>query len=232
MRRPVLRSERGKRRNCFDLRRSPHGFGKGEGRTVGVARRESTLPEEEHLQHAVILPSLFWNRTRADFYAVTSGFSADGIGFRSATVPAAAERLTCNIRHVGSLEVRIVRTGTNAFTVRPTGGRRRNAALARTLVALARSQDERAERPRMHPRIVPLQTDLRVALDDGSVLSGRLVDVSASGAAVRLDVPIAAGARIRLGSTEAVVIRTYDNGIGASFLTPFDPGAVDEHLVL
>lgn len=184
------------------------------------------------MQQAVILPSLCWSRTHADFYAVTGGLSPQGITFRSATVPGKGDRLTCSIRHVGSIEVQVVETGINTFTVKPTGGRRRSAMLVRTLVDLAQQQDHSTERQRVHPRIVPTRIDLRITMEDGSILSGRLVNVSASGAAVQIDIPIAAGTAIRLGSTDAVVVRTYENGIGASFRTPFDPVEVNESLVL
>lgn len=184
------------------------------------------------IQRPVILPSLCWNRRHADFYAVTSSVSSHGIAFRSATVPGRGDVLTCSIRYVGSIEVRIVETGRHSFTVKPTAGRRRSTALVRTLVELARIQEYPPERHRAQPRIVPLQVAVSVAMEDGSILSGRIANVSATGVALHVGIPIAPRTRIRVGSTEAVVVRTYDNGIGASFRTPFDPIEVNESLVL
>lgn len=62
---------------------------------------------------------------------------------------------------------------------------------------------------------MPLQIAVRAALQDGSILSGRIADMSATGARPSCRHPDHPGTRIRVGSTEAVVVRADDNGIGA-----------------
>lgn len=58
------------------------------------------------------------------------------------------------------------------------------------------------------------------------MLPGRLINVSASGAALALDHTLASGARITIGGTTAQVVRIFRDGIGAAFAFPLDPAQV------
>ncbi|TFZ55420.1 PilZ domain-containing protein [Methylorubrum sp. Q1] len=176
--------------------------------------------------HTVFLPALCWGRRQPDFYAVTQDLSRAGITFRSASEPAVDEPLTCSIRYVGQVEARVVSSGDNLFAVRLMASRQRTAEVARALLALAREQGRTFEAARAHPRINPARKDVLVTLEDGRVLPGRLINISASGAALALDHTLSRGARITIGGTAAQVVRIFRDGIGAAFASPLDPGQV------
>ncbi|GJE63647.1 hypothetical protein LNAOJCKE_0844 [Methylorubrum aminovorans] len=183
----------------------------------------------EHLTpdlYTVILPALCWSRRQPDFYAVTQDVSREGISFRSAAEPALDEQITCSIRYIGQVDARVVRTDDRLFLVRLKASRQRAAEVARTLLALSREQERTLQPARAHPRISPDRKDVLVTLEDGRVLPGRLINVSASGAALALDHTLSAGASITIGSTAAQVVRIFRDGIGAAFAFPFDPGQV------
>ncbi len=71
-----------------------------------------------------------------------------------------------------------------------------------------------------------------MTLEDGRVLPGRLINVSASGAALALDHTLASGARITIGATAAQVVRIFRDGIGAAFAFPLDPAQVHAEIRL
>lgn len=176
--------------------------------------------------HTVFLPALCWSRRQPDFYAVTQDLSRAGITFRSAAEPAVEEQLTCSIRYIGQVEARVVRTDDKLFVVRLMVSRQRAAEIARTMLALAREQGRTFEAGRVHPRINPTRKDVLVTLGDGSVLPGRLINVSASGAALALDHTLTRGTSITIGGTAAEVVRVFRDGIGAAFANPLDPAQV------
>jgi PilZ domain len=180
----------------------------------------------------VFLPALCWSRRQADFYAVTQDLSPDGITFRSASEPAVDESLTCSIRYIGQVETRVVSVDDNLFVVRLMTSRQRAAEVARTMLALSREQGRSFESARAHPRINPARKDVLVTLEDGRVLPGRLINVSASGAALALDHTLASGARITIGATAAQVVRIFRDGIGAAFAFPLDPAQVHAEIRL
>jgi hypothetical protein len=183
-------------------------------------------------RHKVILPALCWNRGRADFYAVTEDVSPDGIHFRSALVPHVDEDLTCSIRHIGQVEGTVIRVSTQAFVIRVRARPKTAAGIARDLMHLARQQVPAAEPARVHPRVIPLKTDIAVQLACGRILRAKLLNVSASGAAVYLDEPIELGAPLRIGRTWARIARQFERGVGATFEVPLDPRDVSERIVL
>ncbi|WP_019906689.1 PilZ domain-containing protein [Methylobacterium sp. 77] len=183
-------------------------------------------------RYKVILPALCWNRNRPDFYAVTDDLSFDGIRFKSSVVPSVNERLTCSIRHAGSLEAIVVRAEAEAFAVRVLSADHPLGLVVQSLLDLAKSQNPPPVVTRIDPRIVPDKQDVLVTTEAGSMLPGRLINISASGAAVSMEEPLEVGTLITIGRTRARVARRFENGIGAAFLSPFRHDAVGPHVVL
>ena len=81
---------------------------------------------------------------------------------------------------------------------------------------------------RRHERMVPFMRRTLLRLPDGQEIIAKIRDVSLSGAGIETEVRPDAGEQIMIGSRPAVVVRHFDGGIGAEFVTPFVPGALDE----
>ena len=187
-------------------------------------------------RRAVVLPALCWGRGRPDFYAVTVDLAPDGLRLRSSVVPALEEALACNIRHVGRLDVTVIRIEGRAFDVRVhglgRGTRSGPGAVAKRLLFLAEQQRPAPEPTRVQPRLVPLRTAVAVTLDDGRSVPATILNLSASGVALSLGAAPEPGATITVGRTPARVARRFAAGIGAAFLVPLDPDTVSERAVL
>ncbi|KQT56219.1 pilus assembly protein PilZ [Methylobacterium sp. Leaf456] len=183
-------------------------------------------------RHALILPALCGSRQHSDFYAVTEDITAQGIGFRSSVVPEIDARITCSISFVGTIETRVVANGPSSFGVRLSVPRERAVEIARTLVELARGQDHQLGAVRRHKRITPRRRDVLVTLGDGGVVPGRIVNVSASGAAVFLARPVPLGASVTLGLTAGRVVRLFTDCIGVAFDDALDPARLDSDIRL
>lgn len=183
-------------------------------------------------RYKVTLPALCWGRHRPNFYAVTDDLSLDGIRFKSSVVPAVDERLTCSIRHAGSLEAIVVRTETSAFAIRVLGANHPLGLVVQSLLSHAKSQNLPPLVMRALPRIVPERQDVLITTEAGSMRPGRVLNISASGVAVSMEEPLDVGTLIVIGRTRAKVARRFDNGIGAAFLKPLHEDAVGPHVVL
>ncbi|NEU13462.1 PilZ domain-containing protein [Methylobacterium sp. BTF04] len=181
-------------------------------------------------RYKVILPALCWGRGRGDFYAVTDNVSSEGIRFRSATAPSVDEELTCNIRHIGNLEGRVIQSADRTFVIRVVAKKHVIDDVARELLLLSEQQVPLVTR--VHPRITPDATEVEVALFDGRILPGKLLNVSASGAAFTVDAPLEIGTPIVIGRTPARIARRFETGLGAIFMTPFDPSVIDARIRL
>ena len=183
-------------------------------------------------RHPVILPALCarWNGT--EFHAVTVDMSTDGLKLRSATLPRPDEALTCHIRGVGAVESRVAWVGTCDFGVKVTGKDPAPGEVARRLIEMSRRQSRQSTVARVSPRIVPVHTAVQVTLEDGTRVVAQIINLSASGVALRLDASLAVGQSIVVGQQPATVARQNEHGIGAAFVEALDDGAVGEHTVL
>lgn len=180
----------------------------------------------------VILPALCWGRGRADFYAVTEELSSAGIRFRSSIIPFVEEALTCSIRHAGSVETIVLRTSPNSFTVRVLRADHPLGLVVQSLVSLGKAQNPPPIATRVHRRIVPNMRQVLVKTAVGTMLPGLIINISASGVAISLEESLDVGTLITVGRTKAKVARRFDDGIGASFLTPLHQDKVGPHVVL
>ena len=183
-------------------------------------------------RHVIVLPALCWNPRRPDFYAVTADVTGEGIRLRSSARLAAGEDLTCSIRHIGQLEVRINQVAGRDFVVGVRGGRATLNGLARQFITLARAQSVRPEPIRTHHRIVPAQKTVEITLECGLSLPGHVLNVSASGIGLLVDRALGLGETIRVGGRAARVARHFEHGIGAAFLEPLEPDAVHPAMTL
>lgn len=180
----------------------------------------------------VILPTLCWNQFRPDFYAITDDVSHHGIRFKSAVVPEVGEALVCSIRYAGSLETEVIRSGKQRFAVRILRAEYPLRLIAQNLVSLAQDQQVIPVAERTAPRIVPKEQDVVITTALGVMIPGRVLNISVSGVAVSLDETIEVGTLVLIGSTPAKVSRSFENGIGAAFLSPFHDGEVGPDVVL
>lgn len=151
---------------------------------------------------------------------------------RSATIPPVTAQLGCSIRGVGVMEIRVIRAGPHDFAVRVVGGGAASGQVVRNLVEMARLQAPPVEDVRICCRVVPDCKSVQVAMADGTSVSAQILNLSATGVALRLDAPLDVGQMIVVGRHQARIARRIDGGVGAAFLAPLDEAAVGEHTVL
>ena len=197
-----------------------------------MSQHETTIEHSTSPRRAVVLPAVCWGPGRPEFYAVTVDLAADGLRLKSAIVPAVKEDLACSIRHVGHFDMTVVRVNDQEFDVRVHGRRRGSGAVAKQLLLLAEQQRPAPEPMRIQPRIIPLQTAVAVTPDGRPTVPGTILNLSASGVALYLEVSLEPGTQITVGRKRAQVARQFANGVGALFMVPLDPLTVNERTTL
>lgn len=178
----------------------------------------------------VAIPAYCKVADQEGFYAVTADLSVHGVRLRAARIPRRGETVECRIRHVDPFEGRVVQVSTADFILKVGG--RSPGAVARQLLDASRLQLGTNEPIRVHRRIVPADRDVEISMQDGRAAPGEIVDISASGVAVRTGLRPDIGTILVLGATPAQVVRRFEGGFGAAFLRPFDPGEVHADLIL
>ena len=145
--------------------------------------------------------------------------------------PSPGTRILCHVSGLGAIEG-VVREGT------PGGCRLHLQATPRHAVRLAarmawhRRIAAGHEDQRGHGRIVPLRTEVGVRLACGSEVAGTILDLSATGAALRLPVRPDVGSRMVVGRRYATVARHIDDGVAVAFTLPLRPQDVTPEIEL
>ena len=131
------------------------------------------------------------------------------------------------IDEIGRLEATVGEAVTSGFAVtfQISGPRReRIASRIRVLRSLSPDDEEDDEiRHRRDPRHEPGSSASHLTLPDGRVYPCEVVDVSVSGAAVRIEVIPALGTSILLGKMRGRVVRYLESGVAIEFTRQVEP---------
>ncbi|WP_407519712.1 PilZ domain-containing protein [Methylobacterium oryzisoli] len=141
------------------------------------------------------------------------------------------DSVTIYLDNIGVLSGVITGVTPSGFSVAITVGAERRARIAARLDWHAARASGMAEQ-RSDTRIVPAETAVRVRLPDGGVMSGRLIDLSMTGAALAVAARPDLGATVTVGKRFATVVRHLDGGIAVTFKLPFRPETFNESVVL
>lgn len=128
----------------------------------------------------------------------------------------------CYLDAIGALPGRIGGGQPGGFVLHLSLSEARTARIAARLLWRVEQRGRTVEQ-RADPRIVPQHRAVVVRLPDGSVVEGRIDNLSKSGALVTpaAPVPLRVGAGVTLGKRHATVVRLQRDAIAVQFRLPF-----------
>ena len=133
-------------------------------------------------------------------------------------------RAVAYLEFVGRIEGLATRTDDDRLVVAMAAPEAKWDRLQRQFAILARMPIADRDELRGHRRIAVEVPDVEISLPNGLSVPGRIRDLSRSGAAVEVPVPVAVGERVVLGATRGHVARTLEGGFAVQFarLLPFE----------
>lgn len=157
------------------------------------------------------------------------GISLEGATFLTVQVPPTGQSLVAYLEEVGRVEATSADPVEGGFRVAfsLTGARRDR--LEQRLRWLAQKQGDESE-DRRHTRYEPRDSRSQITLPDGREYFCEVMDISLSGAAVKVDVMPSLGTHILLGKMRGRVVRYLDNGIGIEFVRPLERHQLEEQV--
>ena len=194
---------------------------------------EPTEAERRHdLRVEVSLLGRFMRSDRQEFDCESIDASPNGIAFSSDAGVQHGERIVAYLNQIGRIEGRVARTFPSGFAVQMTLPPAKREKLADQLTWLANRQSLGLPEDRRHERIAPRDRYTILRLANGREFTASLIDISISGAALRVDFQPPLGARVVVGSTQAQVVRHLDLGIAVEFMRPFPADDFSEDTTL
>lgn len=144
-------------------------------------------------------------------------------------VGGAGERVIAYIDHIGRVEGTITQVMDNGFEMQLGATDRKRDKLAAQLTWLANRTLGLPE-DRRHGRVAPRNPNARLTLPNGVNVSCRIIDLSASGAAVASDLRPELGTHIVLGKTSGRVVRHLDDGFAIEYTRLQHPDFLEENV--
>ncbi|NJR14064.1 MAG: DUF3488 domain-containing protein [Phyllobacteriaceae bacterium] len=155
-----------------------------------------------------------------DSTGVTDEMSPGDISFRSRSVCMPGEKVIAYLDHVGRIEGKVTRAGSDGFSAEIIASERKREKLAAQLTWLVNKHELDLPEDRRHDRAAVKAGAMSVVeMDDGRKYPCRLIDLSLSGAAVSLEIKPPLGTALRLGIKPGKVVRLFDDGVAIEFLT-------------
>ena len=142
------------------------------------------------------------------------------------------ERVIAYVDHLGRLEGQIARLLDNGFAMTVSATARKRDKLAAQLTWLANRQILNLPEDRRHGRFTPKNSRARLILPNGQNIGCRVIDLSASGAAVAVPselLPLV-GAAITLGKTPGRVVRHIEGGFAVEFSRLQHPDFIEDNV--
>jgi len=150
-----------------------------------------------------------------------TNLTVDGAIFITDQVPLGGQQIVAYIDDIGRVEaITADRVPDGIRVLFSLSGPRRDRFISR-LAWLAGKHATTAE-ARRHVRYEPKETSSSITLPDGRVYPCEVIDISLSGAAVKVAVVPSLGTYVTLGKMRGRVVRYLPTGIAIEFLRPLD----------
>jgi len=146
---------------------------------------------------------------RREFPCQVTDMSPGGMAVVAPVSGKIGERVIAYVDHVGRLEGAIARQFQNGFAMTVSATTRKRDKLAAQLTWLANRHILNLPEDRRHGRFTPRNPSARLILPNGLNVACRVIDLSASGAAVN--------ALVTLGQTTGRVVRHLEEGFAVEF---------------
>lgn len=157
--------------------------------------------------------------------------SLDGAIFITGQVPQGGTQVVAYIDDVGRVEALSADPVPGGFRVIFThAGGRRDRFAARLGWAQSKNENAASEQRRHFRYELPEKTS-HITLPDGRVYSCEVIDISLSGAAVKVDVMPSLGTHVMLGKMRGRIVRYHDTGVALEFVKPLNRAQLNDELV-
>lgn len=147
----------------------------------------------------------------------TIDISPAGLGVKATHSPSIGEPVIVYLDKIGRMEGTVVRVYDNGFALLLGGSDHKRDKLAAKIDHLKSRSEIGTQSERRDERVMPSITNSEVRLADGSVHPTQIVDISLSGAALKIDIRPTVGTRLTLAGMQGKVVRHLDDGIAMEF---------------
>jgi len=182
-----------------------------------------------HRRVPLTLLGRFMRANRHEYPCKLNDISVGGAAINAPVEVDAGERIVAYFDHLGGLEGHVVRVFEGGFAMQFKITAHKREKLAAQLTWLINRDVLSGIEQRRHARIPAEHRTQSVLLDSGETLVCEVIDVSISGASLKMDVRPPVGTTLTLGRLRGKVRRHHEQGIGVQFIDIQEPEALRRH---
>ena len=182
---------------------------------------ENDLSHDDRRQHQRVPVNMLGRYMLPDqneYACHTINMSPSGLAVSSPVKGQIGDRVILYLDHVGRVDGETTRVFNGGFAVHFNTSARKRERLAEQLTWLTNQAALGLSDSRTQKRDVPKNPSSVVTTDAGETISCSIVDMSMTGASLRISHNLAIGDQILLGRSRARVVRFTDMGIAVEFL--------------
>jgi hypothetical protein len=156
--------------------------------------------------------------------------SVGGATFVTSHVPPAGQSVVAYLEELGRVEAITGEPVPGGFRVHFALKGARLERLEARLKWLGDKETGSGEDNRRHARFEPRDSRSNITLPDGRVYACEVLDISLSGAAIKVDVMPSLGTYVMLGKMRGRIVRYIDAGVAIEFVKPLDRVQLQEQI--
>lgn len=158
-----------------------------------------------------------------------ANLTVDGAIFLTDQVPGGGQQIVAYIDDIGRVEAITADRVPGGFRVLfSLSGARRDRFISR--LAWIAGRNARTAESRRHARYEPKDAKSAITLPDGRVYTCEVIDISLSGAAIKVDIVPSLGTHVTLGKMRGRVVRYHPTGIAIEFLRALDQAQLSDQV--
>ncbi len=166
---------------------------------------------------------------RREFDCEIRDISGSGLSLLGPEAGAPCDRVVVYVEEIGRLEGILVRTFEGGFAIEFLLTPFKQEKLLRTLEWLQQKGEKGLAEKRRHERTVPETPGSSFTLPDGRTYPCEVIDMSISGASIRVGVMPSLGTPVHLGKMRGVVTRHHPEGVAIKFSDVPEAGSISDH---
>ncbi len=166
----------------------------------------------------VALSGRYMLEDKQEYHCTTIDMSLTGVSLKASAQGVIGQRVIVYLDTIGRLEGRITRHHWDGFALEFNVPPAKRERLAEQLTWLANRAILGIPEGRRYDRLIPKQQDAIVRLESGREVPCQIIDVSLSGAGIRVAAPMPMGSLATLGNTTGRVVRQFDGGVALQFV--------------
>ena len=179
-----------------------------------------------HKRVNITLLGRFMRSNKQEYPCKLVDISVGGAAMMSPVTVDDDERIVAYFDQIGGIEGKVARSFEGGFAIRLAVTSHKREKLAAQLTWLINRSGRLLAEDRLHSRGLPGNEQSSLQLDEGIVVTCRVMDISVSGASLDTQARPEIGREVTLGKLRARVTRHHASGIGVQFLDIQNPAAL------